>query len=95
MRQAKATQSKVRRPRKRKQPDEIDLSATGAGCGIIDYVDWAIITMDQWLDVQRYLERAWLPDRTVALQLLAGEQPNAKLQGRIPAVHGALFALLR
>jgi len=79
---------------KTKTPD-IDISFLGATAGLTDYIDWATLTPDQVVDLNLWISRASLPKKLLALKLLRGEQPQAKLLPHVRDVHGALLAIFR
>ena len=71
------------------------LSEQGGVLGLFDYIDWSIFDLDVQLDLQMYLERQWLPERTVAIALLNGQSPPKKLKSLVGKVHKELLTLLR
>jgi len=79
---------------KTETPD-IDISYLGATAGLTDYIDWECVTPDQWVDLSLWFSRAWLPNQLVAISLLRGEVPQAKLLPHVEQVHGALLAIFR
>ena len=74
---------------------EIDISEQGACTGLIDYIDWEVMSLDCWIDLSLWLSRASLPKALVAEALLLGESPRARLLDYIPTVHRELLAILR